>query len=120
VTDDFGDPVPDISWSPGSYFERTGERAHEVIDRIVEHIDADVEDVEHIPYIEGVGHSSGTTRMGTDPAESVVDPNQRTHDVENLYVSGASTFVTIGASQPTLTIAATTLRLADHLDSEVL
>ena len=120
VTDDFGDPVPDVSWSPGSYFERTGERAHEVIDRIVEHIDADVEDVERIPYIEGVGHSSGTTRMGTDPAESVVDSNQRTHDVENLYISGASTFITIGASQPTLTIAATALRLADHLDSEVL
>ncbi|WP_136592407.1 GMC family oxidoreductase [Salinigranum halophilum] len=119
-TDAFGDPVPDVSWSPGSYSKRTAERAFDVIEEIVDALDATVEAVERVSFWDGAGHSSGTTRMGTDPSESVVNPNLRTHDVENLYVSGASTFVTIGATQPTLTIAATALRLAEHLDSEVL
>ena len=47
--------------------------------------------------------------MGTGRGESVVDPNLRGHDVENLYIGGASTFVTIGASQPTLTTGALAL-----------
>lgn len=47
--------------------------------------------------------------MGTGRGESVVDPNLRGHDVENLYIEGASTFVTIGASQPTLTTGALAL-----------
>ena len=46
---------------------------------------------------------------GYGPAESVVDPNLRGHDAENLYIGGASTFVTIGASQPTLTTGALAL-----------
>jgi choline dehydrogenase-like flavoprotein len=119
-TDQFGDPVPDISWDRGEYSRRTAERAFEVIEEIIEQFDAEVKWTERGQTWKGAGHSSGTTRMGTDPDESVVDPNLRTHDVENLYVAGASTFVTIGASQPTLTIAATSLRLADHLDREVL
>lgn len=119
-TDAFGDPVPDVSWNRGAYAERTADRAFEVIEEIVDHLPAEVRRSERVELWGGAGHSSGTTRMGTDPAESVVNPNLRAHDVENLSVSGASTFVTIGASQPTLTIAAVALRLADHLDREVL
>jgi choline dehydrogenase-like flavoprotein len=58
----------------------------------------------------------GTTRMGTDPAESVVTSRARTHDLENCWTAGSSVFVTGGAMNPTLTIAALALRLADHLD----
>jgi choline dehydrogenase-like flavoprotein len=61
------------------------------------------------------GHHMGTTRMGTDPAVSVVDANCRTHDVENLYVTGSSVFPTAGDSNPTLTIVALAHRLADTL-----
>jgi choline dehydrogenase-like flavoprotein len=119
-TDEFGDPVPDVAWSPGRYVERTIERAFEMIEEVVGALDADVSRTERVRFMDGAGHSSGTTRMGTDPDESVVDPNLRAHDVSNLYIAGASTFPTIGASQPTLTIAATALRLADHLDRDVL
>jgi len=119
-TDEFGDPVPEVSWNRGEYGQRTAERAFEVLEEIVDTLDATVEWTERREYWGGAGHSSGTTRMGTDPDESVVDPNLRAHDVSNLYVAGASTFPTIGASQPTLTIAATALRLADHLDRDVL
>jgi choline dehydrogenase-like flavoprotein len=61
------------------------------------------------------GHHMGTTRMGTDPAVSVVDANCRTHDIENLYITGSSVFPTAGDSNPTLTIVALAHRLADTL-----
>ena len=108
--------MPDVSWSRGDHGQRTAERAFEVMERIVDRLDAEVKWTERNQYWGGVGHASGTTRMGTDPAESVVGPDLRTHDLENLYVAGASTFVTIGATAPTFTIAALSLRLAEHLD----
>jgi choline dehydrogenase-like flavoprotein len=55
--------------------------------------------------------------MGEDPTESVVAPTLRTHDVDNLWVAGSSAFVTGGAMNPTLTIAALALKAADHLDA---
>jgi len=56
--------------------------------------------------------------MGTDPDQSVVRPDLRTHDLNDLndpYVSSGGAFVTTGVANPTLTIAALALRLADHL-----
>lgn len=63
----------------------------------------------------GEGHTLGTTRMGDDPASSVVDRNCRVHGYDNLYVAGSSVFPSGGYSNPTLTIVALALRLADHL-----
>lgn len=60
-------------------------------------------------------HHMGTTRMSDDPATGVVDANCRVHGVENLYVAGSSVFATCGHNNPTLTIVALSLRLADHL-----
>jgi choline dehydrogenase-like flavoprotein len=60
-------------------------------------------------------HLMGTTRMGDDPKNSVVDKNLKAHDLENLYVCGASVFPTSGAVNPTLTIQALSARLANHL-----
>lgn len=62
-------------------------------------------------------HHMGTCRMGQHPATSVVDPDLRVHETENLYVLGSSVFVTAGASHPTLAITALAHRLADHLIS---
>ena len=58
---------------------------------------------------------AGTTRMGRDPKTSVVDPNLVAHDHPNLYVLGASAHVTAPINPPTLTIAATAIRAADHI-----
>ena len=53
--------------------------------------------------------------MADNPDQGVVDRNCRVHGVSNLYVAGGSVFPTAGAVQPSLTIAALALRLADHL-----
>ena len=62
-------------------------------------------------------HHMGTTRMSGSPREGVVNENSRVHGVQNLYVAGSSVFPTVGAVNPTLTIVALALRLADHLGS---
>lgn len=62
-------------------------------------------------------HQCGTLRFGTDPAQSVLDPYCRTHDVENLYVVDSSFFPSSAAMNPALTIAAQTLRVAEKLVS---
>jgi len=61
------------------------------------------------------GHHMGTTRMSDDPKLGVVDANCRVHGVANLYVAGSSVFPTAGFANPTLTILALALRLADHI-----
>jgi choline dehydrogenase-like flavoprotein len=68
--------------------------------------------------LEGVGHQNGTCRMGTDPASSVLDPNCKAHDLDNLYVADASCFVSASAVNPSLTIIANALRVAEHLVTE--
>ncbi|HEX5614826.1 MAG TPA: GMC family oxidoreductase [Acidimicrobiia bacterium] len=65
--------------------------------------------------ISGVAHQNGTVRFGHDPASSALDVNCRAHEVDNLYVTDASFFVSSSAVNPTLTIIANALRVADHL-----
>lgn len=60
-------------------------------------------------------HHMGTTRMAASPRDGVVDSNCRVHGSPNLYVAGSSVFPTSGWANPTVTIIALTLRLADHL-----
>ena len=69
--------------------------------------------------IEGNHHHLGTTRMHEEADRGVVDPDSRVHGLENLYVTGSSVFPSHGASNPTLTIVALALRLADHLRSDL-
>ena len=61
-------------------------------------------------------HHMGTTRMADDPAMGVVDGDCRVFSTSNLFIAGSSVFTTGGAANPTLTIVALALRLADHLD----
>ena len=63
----------------------------------------------------GGGHIMGTTRMGSSRADSVVDRECRVHGYGNLFVAGSSVFPTGGYANPTLTIVALGLRLADKL-----
>lgn len=65
--------------------------------------------------VAGGSHHMGTTRMHDDPRQGVVDRDCRVHGIANLYVAGGSVFTTGGAANPTLTIVALALRLADRL-----
>ena len=70
-----------------------------------------------LPAVFGNWHHLGTTRMHPDPAYGVVDANCRVHETANLYIAGGSVFPTGGYANPSLTIVALSLRLADHLRS---
>ena len=63
----------------------------------------------------GGSHHIGTTRMHVDPKRGVVNPDCRLHEYENIYMAGSSVFPCSGWPNPTLTIVALALRLADHL-----
>jgi len=65
--------------------------------------------------IGGTAHQAGTARFGTDPATSVLDLDCKAHELDNLYVTDASFFPSIGAVNPTLTIVANALRVADRI-----
>jgi choline dehydrogenase-like flavoprotein len=65
--------------------------------------------------VAGCAHQSGTVRFGTDPSTSVLDPDCKAHEVDNLYVVDTSFFPSIGAVNPALTAMANALRVGDHL-----
>jgi choline dehydrogenase-like flavoprotein len=65
-----------------------------------------------------LAHHIGTTRMSDDPRNGVVDSECRVHGLDNLYIAGSSVFPTSGHANPTLTLLALSLRLADCLVSE--
>jgi choline dehydrogenase-like flavoprotein len=60
-------------------------------------------------------HLMGTARMGRDPSTSVVNEWGRSHDVKNLFIIDGSIFVTAGAVNPTNTIQALSLYIADNI-----
>jgi choline dehydrogenase-like flavoprotein len=66
----------------------------------------------------GVAHEVGTLRLG-EGAEAVVDTNLKFRAYENLYVCDLSVFPASPAANPTLTLAALAVRLADHLSTQV-
>lgn len=61
----------------------------------------------------GTAHQAGTAKFGSDPATSVLNLDCRAHEVDNLYLADASFFPSIAAVNPTLTIIANALRVAD-------
>ncbi len=61
------------------------------------------------------GHHIGTARMAAAPAQGVCDSNCEVFDTRGLFVAGAAAFATSGFANPTLTLLALTLRLAEHL-----
>lgn len=119
-------PRPIIEWEPrmseeqafratvkhlGHYWERSG---FDILCPLI--WDASVIDPdEHliIDHARVCAHPSGSTRMGTDPRESVVGPDLFCHAIPNLAIASASVFPTSGSAQPTFTLMQLALRLAD-------
>ncbi|MET0373268.1 MAG: GMC family oxidoreductase, partial [Rhizorhabdus sp.] len=64
-------------------------------------------------------HPIGATRMSANPSTGVVNADCRVHRLANLHVSGASVMPTGGHANPTFTIVALALRLADRIGSQM-
>ncbi len=62
-----------------------------------------------------LGHHVGTTRMAASPEHGVVDENCKVYFTDGLYISSCSNFPTSSQANPTLTIVAMAIRLADHI-----
>ena len=65
--------------------------------------------------VAGCAHQAGTVRFGSDPATSVLNPDCRAHELDNLYVVDTSFFPSISAVNPALTAMANAVRVGDHL-----
>ena len=75
--------------------------------------------VMHSPDAQGAGHIIGTVCMGSDAKTSVVDGDLRSHDHPNLFILGSSVFPTSATANPTLTIAALSLRAVDQVKATI-
>ena len=64
-------------------------------------------------------HHMGGTRMGIDKYKSVVNADLKVHNINNLYVSGSSNFVTGGYTNPTFTIIQFAIRLAEKINERL-
>jgi choline dehydrogenase-like flavoprotein len=114
LTDRNGIPAPRIDYTMSANTRRMMEhgiaRATELMQAAGAHTTAVSRTVLNYP-----GHLLGTARMGTDPARSVVNEWGRSHDVKNLFVIDGSVFVTGGGVNPTSTIQALALYIADQM-----
>ena len=63
-----------------------------------------------------LAHVCGTCRFGTDPKTSVLDPQNRAHELDNLYVVDTSYFPSSAGLNPSLTVGANALRVAAHIN----
>jgi choline dehydrogenase-like flavoprotein len=119
--DRWGLPRLRLDWRVGESTYTSQARMHQLFKEVLHRAGIDSVQssiLEHPgvrPAVTEMKHPSGTTRMSTDPAQGVVDPNMRVHGVENLYIAGSSTFPTVGHANPTLLIVALAARLAEHL-----
>ena len=122
--DRFGQPVARVDWRPAASDRASIRASQEVVDAALRtaglgHVEFMLGDEDPPALLEGNFHHLGTTRMHPDPADGVVDADCRVHGVRNLYVAGSSVFPTYGCSNPTLTVVALALRLADHLKKQL-
>ena len=80
-----------------------------------------VDNKSDLPFdLRGGQHHSGTTRMSESPKNGVVDVNLKVHGSKNLFIVGSSVFPTNGWVNPSFTIAALGIRLADHIEKNLL
>jgi choline dehydrogenase-like flavoprotein len=115
--DPLGVPRQRLSYTVDDYSKNALAYGHSVAFRILSSIEGMEEIDPHGPEgkYNGAGHPMGTCRMGRDAGTAVVDPDGRSFEHPNVFVVGASVFVTGSAANPTLTLAALTLRTADRI-----
>jgi glucose dehydrogenase len=109
--DALGLPRPQIHYRTGSYATAGLEESKATHERLFHALG--VSEIHHWPGPQGAGHIMGTCRMGTDPKTSVVDSELRVHGHPNCFVVSTAVWPTVGTANPTLTLAALSLRAVD-------
>ena len=120
--DQLGCPRVVLRWRLTAIDKRTAHRAHEILEEDLGRAGIgrlrSALGKEGDPWpstLRGARHHMSTTRMHTDPRRGVVDADCRVHGIANLYIAGSSVFPTSGSANPTLTVVALALRLAEHV-----
>jgi len=112
-----GIPLPRIHYDFDAYTRdglKAAEKAHDEVFAAM-----GAKNIKHSPDIQGSGHIIGTVRMGADANRAVVDADLRSFDHRNLFLLGSGTFPTSATANPTLTIAALSLRAVDAIAASV-
>jgi choline dehydrogenase-like flavoprotein len=114
LKDGHGIPAPRVDYRIGENSARMIEHGIAKAKEALAAVGASDIDIQN-PILMGGWHLLGTARMGTDPETSVVNEWGRSHDVKNLFIVDGSVFVTAGAVNPTSTIQAVALYIADQM-----
>lgn len=114
LTDSDGIPAPKLDYTLSENSERMMQFA---VDRATEvlHAAGAIHVQYEAPWKPAGWHNMGTARMGNDPETSVVNSWGRAHDVRNLFIIDGSIFVTSAGVNPTSTIQALALYVADTM-----
>lgn len=115
--DIYGVPLPRLAYRLDAYVQAGLAAARDAHAEIFARLGATA--IQHRDAAEGAGHIIGTARMGSDPKSSVVDRDLRSHDHPNLFILGSAVFPTSATANPTLTIAALSLRAADQVTASL-
>ena len=124
-TDVLGLPTTIIDWSIGAPEQDTAARyAYVIQDYLralgITSVEWNQSVLNHTtPFMLDTNHAMGGLRMGDDPTASVVDRNLAMHGLANLHVASCAVFPSGSSSNPTFTMMALTLRLADHLAAQL-
>jgi len=110
--DPLGLPLPYVDYNLHAYTEKGIKIWRAYTEKLIQHLGAEIT---ASTLTLSSHHPSGTTRMGHDNKDSVVNEHCQSHDHKNLYIIGSSVFPTQGTANPTLTIAALSLRLAQYI-----
>jgi choline dehydrogenase-like flavoprotein len=119
LEDSHGIPAPRIDYTIS---DNTRHMMDHGIARAVEILEAAGATQIHLPppgVLNSPGHLLGTARMGIDPERSVVNEWGRCHDVRNLFIVDGSIWVTGGGVNPTSTIQALALYIADNIKTRL-
>lgn len=108
--DEYGMPLANVHFSYGDNDQK-----------LIQHAIAKMEEIIHAAggkpmyTVEDTAHLMGGCRMGDDPTTSVTNSYGQTHDIPNLFIAGASLFVTSGGGNPTNTVMSLAARSADYI-----
>ena len=109
-TDDLGLPIPKVTFSYCENDRRLFTHAQDFMSQALAGAGA-----RDLYETSGTAHLMGGCRMGDDPRTSVVGPDGRSWDIDNLFVCDGSLFPTAGGVNPSMTIVANSLRIADRI-----